>query len=143
MRDYSQPEVLEARIAPAALIIELSGSGLRAEPLLIGGPEYDIRTVTFASDGSLIYSRGAIDLHNVFFAPSFGDTGVESVLDELNVSHNVAEGIESVGGLTKSVAGTLVFSGNNSFSGPVTEGALGLSSDILALSSGNALLTSP
>jgi autotransporter-associated beta strand protein len=145
MKVYSQPEVLEAHIAPAALITELSESGLQAESLLIGGPEFDIRIVTFASDGSLIYSRGAIDLHNVFSAPLSGDTGVESALDELNVSHSVTEGIESAVGITKSGIGTLLLSGNNSVSGAVTEGGsatLGLSSDEYARTSGNALLTS-
>jgi hypothetical protein len=87
MKVYSRPEVLEAHIAPAALITDNAANADNGslsneappdssefstidpepepEPLVISNPEFRIRTITFDADGSLqlggIESVGTVD----------------------------------------------------------------------------------
>jgi hypothetical protein len=158
MKVYSQPEVLEAHIAPASLIMDsttiqnavnigidtdpnpinfdamvLSPSQSQPEPLLIGGPEFNIRTVNLAADGSLIDGGRFLTLQDVLFQALLENSTISSTLaestvsllaEELSISIGVMDAIESAVGEAPSAD------------------LVGLSSNEFARYSGGAFLTS-
>jgi hypothetical protein len=158
MKVYSPPEVLEAHIAPASLIMDgtmiqnavnigidtdrdpinfdamdFSPSQSQPEPLLIGGPEFNIRTVDLAADGSLIDGGRFLTLQDVLFQALLENSTISSTLtestisllaEELSISVDVMDAIESAVGDAQSAD------------------LVGLTSDEFARYSGSAFLTS-
>ncbi|HET6408479.1 MAG TPA: hypothetical protein VFG14_11405 [Chthoniobacteraceae bacterium] len=132
MKVYSQPEVLEDHIAPAALITNsFTDAGLApgseanassfadsfdpaapTEPVTIGG-DFDIQTVAIGTNGSPISNPELIDFNatvlqsligNVEIGTESSDVTFTRLADVLGVQNDILEPIESAVGEDRSIA---------------------------------------